>query len=130
MPKKSGWDLAHLALLLPAAAIFCYLAGRRGLFPFDQSILFDGGYRVLLGQVPYRDVLLPFGPVSLWLQGAIFGLLGVSWRSYLLSAALANALATLLAYRILRRLFPGSRLPAVVGAVLTAIWFPIVPVGT
>jgi hypothetical protein len=44
------------------------------LFLLDHSIVFDGGYRVYLGQVPYRDIYMPYLPGALWFQ-APFGTL-------------------------------------------------------
>jgi hypothetical protein len=94
-----------------------------GLFPLDQSIAFDGAYRVASGQVPMRDFLAPYGLSLFWLHGALFALFGTSYATYVAGAAAVNAVAVLLVFAILRRLIPGSLLAAACGAVLTAIWF-------
>ena len=49
--------------------------GHRGIYLFDQSGVFDGGWRVLQGQVMYRDFRAPYGPVVFWLQ-ALFWQVG------------------------------------------------------
>ena len=43
--------------------ILNWFTGHRGLFLNDQSIVWDGGWRILQGQVPYRDFWMPLGPV-------------------------------------------------------------------
>jgi hypothetical protein len=93
------------------------------LYPFDQCIVFDGSYRVLSGQVPYQDFVLPFGPVAFWLQAVFFGIFGVSYFGYLMGAAVVNAVASLCAVWIVRMLQPRPRWLAYVAGLLTAVWF-------
>lgn len=127
-PKKST-DLSAVyeIILLIWLSIFAFQmtfrAGERGFFAFDQAIVFDGGYRVYSGQIPYKDFLIPFGPVTFWLQGAIFGVFGVNYASYILSAALVNTLITGGSYYLLRKLFPQPKIVAYLGCLLTAVWF-------
>jgi len=114
---------AAAAAVLVFAAALSYAAGRRGLFAFDQSILFDAGHRMLRGQVPFRDFVLPFGPLAPALQAAFFSLLGVDWAAYLAAAAAANAAAAALAMLLLRALLPRRPLLWLFGGALTAVWF-------
>jgi hypothetical protein len=109
--------------LLAFAFEFCRRAGERGFFSLDQSIEFDGAYRILRGQVPYRDFLIPTGPMVFWLQAVVFWLAGVSWGSFVLGAAVINVVATVLAMGVLRTLFPDRRPLASIGGLLTATWF-------
>jgi hypothetical protein len=99
------------------------MAGMRGFFPFDQSIVFDGSYRVLTGQVPYRDFLLPFGPVTFWLHAFFFKVFGTTWQAYVLGACIINSIAALVAMLTVRELFPRLRLLPLVAGVVTAVWF-------
>lgn len=60
----------------------------------DFAIVFDGGYRVLIGQVPYRDFFIPVGPVVFYLQAFFDLLFGVNlWASALHAGVLAAVLA-------------------------------------
>ena len=115
------------AALAAALAIGAYMltaaSGQRGFYAFDQSIVFDGAYRVLSGQIPYRDFVLPFGPVALWLHAAFFSVSGVTYSAYIGSAAVVNAAAALAAVAIMRLLFPSSRYLPYLAGVLTAFWF-------
>ena len=114
--------LSRACVVLFALALNWHV-GHRGLFLFDQSMVFDGGWRVLQGQVPYRDFYMPFGPVTFWLQGAVFWLCGATFSSMVLSATLANGIATACAMRLSQLLFPGLWWTEFIAGVATAIWF-------
>jgi 4-amino-4-deoxy-L-arabinose transferase-like glycosyltransferase len=134
--RPASWGLAPparspgrvLSALLAVAIliysfVFCFKAGERGFFALDQSIEFDGAYRILSGQVPYKDFLIPVGPGVFWVQAIVFQLLGVSFTSFLLGAAVVNLLATALAMFTVATLFPQNRWPALIAGFLTATWF-------
>jgi len=129
--------LAHRGKLYPLAClalaafafIFNWGTGHRGVFLLDQSIIFDGGYRILQGQTPYKDFLIPFGPVTFYIQALFFQLFGVNWTATVLPACLLNVLATLSVIRIVRLLSGGSRLLALCGGLATALCFQA-PFGT
>jgi hypothetical protein len=120
-------------LVLAAACAFSVLvtfkSGMRGFYPFDQSIVFDGAYRVASGQVPYRDFVMPFGPMAFWLQAPFFKILGVSYWSYVCGSAVIGALAVLASAGLVRLLFPADRILSYLAALLTAVWF-YAPFGT
>lgn len=113
-----------LSLLIIAATSFaiCYAAGQRGFYALDQSIVFDGAYRILQGEVPYRDFLFPFGPMPLWVQALFFLMLGTSFKAYLLASSLCNVAASILAALIVQKV-GGVRLPALAAGLVTAFWF-------
>jgi hypothetical protein len=92
------------------AFVFCWRAGHRGVFLFDQSLVFDGGWRMLSGQVLHRDFTCPFGPTTFALQAGFFWLTGVNWSSMVLPAALMNALGALMAMRVVHVLTGGRSL--------------------
>ncbi len=90
----------RVALFAAGTAIGLHFAPQ-GFLPVDQSICFDGGWRILCGQVPLRDYAAPNGLPVHALQAVFFALLGVNWFAYCLHAALANGAATLLVDRLL-----------------------------
>lgn len=92
--------------------------------PLDQSIVFDGGWRVLSGQVPFRDFVAPGGVVPIFLQALFFKTLGVSWFSYCLHAALANGLFCAVVYGILRLLGGGRWLSFGYGVLSGIVCYP------
>lgn len=115
--------LLEVVLLIAAAFFFCFACGQRGIFPLDQSIVWDGGYRILIGQQPFRDFLFPHSLLLLYIQALCFKLFGISYYSYVLPAALMNAVAVVLSIRIVALLYPSARIPALVAGLLTGIWF-------
>jgi hypothetical protein len=111
------------------AGWICYVSGMRGFFAMDQSIVFDGGWRILQGQIPYKDFLIPFGPISMWLQALGFQILGVNYTTYVLTACVLNAVGAFMAYATFRMLAPEKLWPALTAALLTGSWL-YAPMGT
>lgn len=113
--------------ILLAIVVFSFFlslkAGERGFFAFDQSIVFDGSYRILCGQIPYKDFIIPIGPMVFWLQALFFKLFGTSYFSYLAGAASANVLAVICSLAITRMLFPSHKFLSYISGLLTAVWF-------
>ncbi len=110
-------------LILIFSFYFNFESGRRGFFPLDQSIVFDGSYRILKGQIPYRDFLIPVGPVPFYIHSLFFKTFGVKYSSYLLGSSFINLLATILSFFIIYLIFPSKKWLSLFGAFLTAIWF-------
>jgi hypothetical protein len=105
MTNESGRPREHLrqwlhAIALPSLFVFgtliCLYYGRDGFMPIDQSIIYDGAWRVLCGQVPLRDFLTPTGIVPILVQTAFLQLFGVNWFAYCLHAAAFNGLFAML----------------------------------
>ncbi len=92
-------------------------------------MIFDGGWRLSQGQVPYRDVIFPFGPMAFVVQALFFKVFGVNFSATVLSAAVLNSIAGLLVVRIVSRLLPHARLIALLAGVVTVCWFQA-PFGT
>lgn len=118
-----------LAALLVFSAVWVWEVGHRGLFVLDQSIVFDGAWRMLQGQVPYRDFVMPFGPVTFALCALMFRWAGVDFSTLVLTAALLSLVATALAVRVSWLLAGRGRLLALLGGLMTAVWFQA-PFGT
>ena len=109
--------------------LLVWYCGHRGVFFNDQSMIFDGAWRLLQGQVPYRDVIFPFGPITFLVQALFFRVFGVSFSVMVLSAAVFNAIAGLLVVRIVSRILPDARFVALIAGVATVCWFQA-PFGT
>ena len=98
---------ALTALVLGTVFLFgvgnCLYYGREGLMPLDQSIVFDAGWRIVSGQVPFRDFFTPVAVVPGYMQAGFFLVFGVSWFSYVLHAALLNGVYSAVVVLLLRR---------------------------
>jgi hypothetical protein len=122
---KSG-AIACVLFVLGVAVNLTF--GRRGFLPLDQSVVFDGGWRLLSGQVPFRDFAAPSGLVPAAMQAPVFGLLGTTWFAYCLHASIVNGLASICVFALLH-LCGATRLEAAGFAALTAFFF-YPPTGT
>ena len=70
----------------------------------DYSILWEGAYRVSLGQIPFTDFGTPVGPVSFLIPALFFKLFSPSWFVMQLSQMFENAILLFLAYQLVKRL--------------------------
>jgi hypothetical protein len=126
---RVGTFLLALSALLSFSVLWVWIVGHRGLFMLDQSIVFDGAWRLLTGQVPYRDFVMPFGPVTFALCALMFRIAGVDFSSLVLTAALLSLVATAVAVRLSWLVTGRSGWLALLGGALTAVWFQA-PFGT
>ncbi len=109
LAKRAG--LAALLLLLFGFGFGVGLHyARLGFHPLDGSIVFDGGWRILSGQVPLRDFDTPDSIVPSLLQAVAFRAFGVSWFVYCAHAAVINGLFCVVVFLLLRALAAGSAL--------------------
>jgi hypothetical protein len=102
--------------------------GRRGFLPLDQSVIFDGGYRIVSGQVPFRDFVAPSGLTPSVMQAVFFRVFGVTWFAYCLHASVVNGLFAVAVYALLR-ICAASRLEATAFGAMSAVFF-YPPAGT
>ena len=78
--------------------------GNKGIFPLDSFSHFDTGYRILLGEHPFKDYWIVSGPLIDYLQAIIFYFFGVSWQTYVLHGSLKNVLASIATFAVLKNL--------------------------
>ena len=76
--------------------------GNRGLFPVDSFAHFDTGFRILLGEYPFKNYWIISGPFIDYIQAILFYLFGVSWQSYVLHASLINAVLSVATFIVFR----------------------------
>ena len=72
--------------------------GYRGIFPIDSFLIFDGGYKVLNGNHPFKDYWSITGPLLDYFQAFFFLIFGVNWFSYVLHASTINLLLVIFSY--------------------------------
>jgi len=92
------------AIIFIFAVLICHYSGNRGIFPIDSFGHFDNGYRILLGDHPFKDYWVVSGPIIDYFQSLLFFLLGVNWQIYILNASLLNGLVSLVTYYLLKNL--------------------------
>ena len=82
------------------ALFFNQYFGNKGVFPLDSFSHFDIGYRVLNGELPFKDYWVVSGPLIDFLQAFLFFIFGVNWQSYLLNASILNGVFAVLTYKL------------------------------
>ena len=89
----------YLVLIVFSFSINFYFASY-GVEPMDSFVLFNGGFKVLNGLIPFKDYWLVTGPLMDYLNALFFGIFEVSWRSYIIHSSLANCLISILIYKL------------------------------
>ena len=74
-------------------------------FPNDGFIVFNGGYRILLGQVPFYDFFIPLGPTVFYIQAFFELLFGPNIVSMIAHVAVLSSILALTFYFFLVRHF-------------------------
>lgn len=69
-----------------------------GVMPMDNFVLYNGGYRVLKGFVPFNDYWLVTGPLLDYLNAFFFNIFGTNWKVYIFHSSLFNVIITLATY--------------------------------
>jgi len=82
------------------ALLFNQFFGNRGIFSIDSFSHFDTGYRVLNGDLPFRDYWVVSGPLIDFLQAFLFLIFDVNWQTYLLNASILNGGFAVLTYKL------------------------------
>ena len=76
--------------------------GNKGVFPVDSFAHFDTGFRIFLGEYPFKNYWIVSGPIVDYIQAVFFYIFGVNWQSYVLHASLFNAILSLATFVIFR----------------------------
>ncbi len=85
----------YIFLLSLSALIITGYYGYRGVFPIDSFLIYDAGYKILNGYIPFRDYWSITGPILDFLQFIFFKIFGTNWFSYILHSASINLILTL-----------------------------------
>ena len=62
-----------------------YYYGFIGVMPMDNFVLYNGGYRVLNGYIPFNDYWLVTGPLLDYLNALFFYINGTNWKSFIMN---------------------------------------------
>ena len=76
--------------------------GNKGVYPIDSFAHFDTGFRILIGEYPFKDYWIISGPFVDYLQAIFFYFFGVNWQSYVLHASIINILIAVATFFVLK----------------------------
>ena len=103
-----------------------YHYGFIGMMPMDNTVLFNGGYRVLNGYVPFSDYWLVTGPLLDYLNAIFFKLLGVSWNSFIIHSSLINLALAVTSYFLFLNLKLSNFLSLFYSAQIAVLFYSVV----
>ena len=72
-----------------------------GMEPMDTFVLYNGGYKVLNGLIPFKDYWLTTGPLMDYINALFFSIGGVNWNTYIILSSLFNVMITISTYLFL-----------------------------
>lgn len=113
------------AALLIFAFLYNYPCGLRSFDAENISIAMDGPYRILIGQVPFRDFYLPFSPILFWMQALMFRITGINYLSLVTLGSFMNVVGTGCVLATGWWLFRRTWLTAAAGLITTLWYLPI-----
>jgi hypothetical protein len=98
---------AALFLFLSTAAVVVWQNARLAVL-WDLSYILENSYRISLGDVPYRDFVLPYAPLTFIVQAALIKLTGRVFFHHVLYCAAVGGFATVLTWRIILNILRGK----------------------
>ena len=100
--KPISKDKIFITILFLFSILINQYYGNRGIFPVDSFSHFDTGFRILLGEHPFKDYWIVSGPLVDYIQAIFFYFFGINWQSYVLHASAVNAILSVATFLILR----------------------------
>ena len=104
-------DILPVILLGIFSFLINYYYGFIGIMPMDNTVLYNGGYRVLSGYIPFNDYWLVTGPLLDYLNAFFFKILGLNWKTFIIHSSVVNLLIALASYQYLYFVNSYSNLP-------------------
>ena len=88
-------EILSVVILSIVSFLINFFYASKGVLPIDTFAFFDTGFRILEGDIPFKDYWTISGPIIDLIQSLIFFLFGVNWNAYVLNGSLINVLITL-----------------------------------
>ena len=114
-------DLLALLAICLIGFLLPFIWGRKGFIVFDFSLIVDGGWRIINGELPHINYIMPSGPAIFYVQALFYLIFGANLYSILLHTSIFNALASGVGFYVVRT--QSSFIYASVAGLLTSVWF-------
>ena len=116
-----------LIIFLAISAFFInYYYGFIGIMPMDNTVLFNGGYRVLKGYIPFTDYWLVTGPLLDYINALFFKLFGVSWSTYIIHSSIINSLLALSSFYFFQTINLSKLYSLIYALLISILFYPVV----
>jgi len=103
-----------------------YHYGFIGLMPMDNTVLFNGGYRVLKGYVPFTDYWLVTGPLLDYLNAFFFKILGISWSTFIIHSSIINSILAVTSYYFFKKMNLPNLYSFFYSILISILFYPVV----
>ena len=113
-------------LLALLAFLINYHYGFIGIMPMDNTVLFNGGYRVLKGYIPFNDYWLVTGPLLDYLNAFFFKLLGISWSTFIIHSSIFNSILAILSYYFFKKMNLSNTFSFIYSLLISILFYPVV----
>ena len=115
--------ILFLAIL---AFLINYRYGFIGIMPMDNTVLFNGGYRVLKGYTPFTDYWLVTGPLLDYLNAFFFKFLGISWSTFIIHSSIINSILALSSYYLFTKIKISNKFAFLYAFLVSVLFYPVV----
>ncbi len=128
-PKKliqNYKDIGPTLLIGIFSFVINYHYGFIGIMPMDNTVLYNGGYRILNGYIPFSDYWLVTGPLLDYLNALFFLILGVSWKTFIIHSSFFNLLIALASYFLFFQLGLSRKFSFFYSLLISVLFYPVV----
>ena len=115
-----------VSLLAGFSFLINFHYGFIGLMPMDNTVLFNGGFRVLNGYVPFSDYWLVTGPLLDYLNAFFFKILGLSWKTFIIHSSLINLLLAVTSFHFFIKLEVPKIFSFFYSLLISILFYPVV----
>jgi len=130
MPQKKlilNLNNKILVFFLAILAFFInYYYGFIGIMPMDNTVLFNGGYRVLNGYSPFNDYWLVTGPLLDYLNAFFFKLFGISWSTFIIHSSTFNLILAVASYYFFKKMSLSDSFSFIYSLLISILFYPVV----
>ncbi len=130
MLQKKLIQIFNNKLLIFTLAIIAFFTnyhyGFIGIMPMDNTVLFNGGYRVLKGYTPFMDYWLVTGPLLDYLNAFFFKLLGISWSTFIIHSSVFNSILAIASYFFFKKNNLSNIFSFIYSLLISILFYPVV----
>ena len=101
--KKILLDTASFLFLLIYSFFINQYYGFIGITPLDDFLNYNCGYRILLGDIPFKDYYSVTGAFLCSIQSIFFKFFGINWTSFVSHASVFNSMLCVVLFYFLRK---------------------------
>ena len=94
--------------------------------PSDNTVLYNGGYKVLNGYIPFNDYWLVTGPLLDYINAFFFLLFGTTWKSYIFHSSFVNLILAISSFYLFKSLKLSSLYAVIYACLISILFYPVV----